>query len=192
MCWLTVEQQFIPALAIASAVSGKFKTEFGIDKKYYMSKFWLIVLVSVFSAFICIAFLLIILGMGFNKADEVVKLQNQKSGETIFLLKTAWGNDERMAIGLDNKLKGGFGNVYPEKFNVNISFPFFYKLSNDTLFIYSDRFQKPQVDKFRTHIKLIEMAPSEFVSYCKYEKYKKIGLKVFPESELYVIENFGK
>jgi hypothetical protein len=157
-----------------------------------MSKFWLIVLVSVFSAFICIALLLIILGLGFNKADEVVQLQNQKNGETIFLLKTAWGNDERMAIGLDDNLKGGFGNVYPEKYNANISFPFFYKLNNDTLFVYSDRFQKPQVEKFETHIKLIEMAPAEFVSYCKYDKYKKLGLKVFPESELYIIENFRK
>jgi hypothetical protein len=173
-------------------VSGKFKIEFGTDKKYYMSKFWLIVLVSVFSAFICIALLLIILGMGFNKADEVVKLQNQKNGETLFLLKTAWGNDERMAIGLDNKLKEGFGNFYPEKFNTNSSFPFFYKLNNDTLFVYSASFQKPQFDNFKTHIQLIEMAPAEFVSYCKFDKYKKLGLKVFPESELYIIENFGK
>ena len=184
--------QSSPALVILSAVSGKFKTEFGTDKKHYMNKFWLIVLVSVFSAFICIALLLIILGMGFNKADEVVKLQNQKNGETIFLLKTAWGNDERMAIGLDDKLKGGFGNVYPEKFNTKSSFPFFYKLNNDTLFVYSASFQKPQVDNFKTHIKLIEMAPAEFVSYCKFDKYKKLGLKVFPESELYITENFGK
>ena len=192
MCWLEKAEQFKPALALASTVSGKFKTEFGTDKKYYMSKFWLIVLVSIFSVFIFIALLLIVLGMGFNKADEVVKLQNQNNGENIFLLKTAWGNDERMAIGLDDKLKEGFGNEYPEKFNVNISFPFFYKLSNDTLFIYSDRFQKPKVDKFRTHIKLIEMSPADFVSYCKYDKYKKIGLQVFPESDLYVIENYGK
>ena len=142
-----------------------------------MSKFWLIVLISVFSAFILIALILIILGMGFNKADEVVKLQNQKNGETIFLLKTAWGNDERMAIGLDDKVKEGFGNVYPEKFNSNSSFPFFYKLNNDTLFVYSDSFQKPQVDNFKTHIKLIKMAPVEFVSYCEYDKYKKTWIK---------------
>jgi hypothetical protein len=68
-----------------------------------MSKFWWIALISVFAVFF-VTLLLVFLGIGFSKADEVLKLQNNKNGKSIFLLKTAWGNDERMAIGLDDEL----------------------------------------------------------------------------------------
>ncbi len=154
-----------------------------------MSKFWLIVLVS---AFIFIASLLIILGIGFNKADEVVKLKNQKNGESIFLLKTAWGNDQRMAIGLDDKLKEGFGNVYPEKYNTDYATAFFYKFSNDTLIVINGGFKEPKLNIFKTPIKLVEMEGYYFRQLCINKKYKELGFKVFPESQEYLIENYGK
>jgi len=154
-----------------------------------MSKFLLFVLVSVF---ICVALLLIILGMGFNKADEVVKLQNQKNGESIFLLKTSWGNDGRMAIGLDDKLKEGFGNVYPEKYNTDYTTAFFYKFLNDTLIVFNGGFKEPKLNKFKTPIKLLEMEGYYFRQLCVNKKYKELGFKVFPESQEYLIENYAK
>ncbi len=145
-----------------------------------MSKFRLIVL------------FLITLGLGCNKADEFVKLQNQKNGENIFLLKTSWGSDDRMAIGLDNELKGGFGYVYPEKYNVDYATAFFYKFSNDTLVIVNGGFKEPKINKFKTPIKLIEMEGCYFRQLCVNKKYKELGFKVFPESQEYLIENYEK
>jgi hypothetical protein len=136
----------------------------------------------------CILFFII----AFCDRKETVKIVNKKNGEKIYLIKTTWGNDERMAIGLDKKLKGGVGYLYPEKFNVNYSTRFFYKLSNDTLFIYNGGFEKPINNKFKTPIKLIELETNDFESLCKDNKYKELGLKVFPESHPRIVDSILK
>jgi hypothetical protein len=133
----------------------------------------------------------VFLTIAFGDKKEAVRLVNYRNGEKIFLLKTTWGNDERMAIGLDKKLKGGFGNIYPEKYNADHASLFFYKLSEDTLFVYNGRFEKPEINKFRTHIKLIELEGYDFNLLCKNNKYKELGLKVFPESEMTLIDSIG-
>lgn len=57
---------------------------------------------------------------GFQQSRRSCQTPKLENGKNIFLLKTAWGNDERIAIGLDDKLKGGFGNVILENLTQTI------------------------------------------------------------------------
>jgi len=125
---------------------------------------------------------------------EVVELYNERNGETIYLIKIAWGlDDDRMAIGLDKELKAGTKYEHPEKYNSCCgATPFFYKFSNDTLIVINGGFEKPKENNFITPVKIVEMEGYYFRELCKNDKYKELGYKVFPESQIYIIQNSGK
>jgi hypothetical protein len=131
----------------------------------------------------CAVFLI----LAFGARKETVKIKNHKNDENIFLIHTSWSNHDRMAIGLDRKLRGGFGFLYPEKYNSDSADPILYKLSNDTLYNCSQykTFNPPVVNHFRTKIILIEHADSLIENSI----YKKMGFKVFPGSVSHPFEN---
>ncbi len=124
---------------------------------------------------------------------ELIQILDPKNNEKIYLIKTSWGfGDARMAIGLDKKLKGGFGYHYPEKYESRSSgdSPILYKLTNDTLYIYDGDFIKPTIDNFKTKIKLIELTPITRSDI--YRDYEKLELNIFPDNQKYIIKNLAK
>jgi hypothetical protein len=124
----------------------------------------------------------------FGDKKEITKL-NLSNNENIYLILTSWGNDERMAIGLDDDLEGGYINEYPEKYNSDNGSPFFYKASNDSLYIYGN-FSKPKINKFKTHIIFKEMDNVDYLEFNK--KYIRLGFRIFPASKKYIIDNASK
>jgi hypothetical protein len=120
-----------------------------------------------------------------RQADEIEIITNENNGENIYLLCSYWGNDERMAIGLNKELRKGFLYSYPEKYNLDWASPFFYKLENDTLFIYGLKFIKPEITKFKTIFKQIELTKQDYDSLCNNKIYLKLGLNIFPKSLSY-------
>ena len=128
-----------------------------------------------------------------NTDKKVIEIENIKNGEKIYLLKTSWGiNDSRMAISLNKKLKAGFKHNYPNKY-VSVGFgdsPIMYKMEIDTLHIYGGTFERPQNNNFTTIIKLHELSVPTRKQYC--QNYNELGLTIFPKSQSYIIENFGK
>ncbi len=61
---------------------------------------------------------------------------------------------------------------------------FFYKMDNDTLYIYGADFEKPKIDKFKTKVKLISLENYEFTKLGENKKYEILGVKVFPPKEI--------
>ncbi|TDN97733.1 hypothetical protein [Sunxiuqinia elliptica] len=155
-----------------------------------LGKFLLVLLIL---GLIGCGLVLTVLSLAFSDKKEIIELYNSTADEKIYLLKTSWGlNDSRMAIGLNNSLKGGFKHKYPDKYvsTGTGDYPILYKLDNDTLHIYGGTFKKPTIDKFMTNIKLHELNVSTRIHYS--QNYKTMGLKIFPEFQTYLIENFGK
>jgi hypothetical protein len=140
---------------------------------------------SIIASFFILCIVVFIMTFGDRK--EIVRIKNPKNGEKIYLIHTSWSNHDRLAIGLDKKLRGGVGFLYPEKYNSVYGDPFLYKLSDDTLYIccHPCMFVPPKINKFRTKVKLIEQEDS----LLRDSKYKGIGFKIFPESLMQVFEN---
>mgnify|MGYP000937134638 CR=1 FL=1 len=152
-------------------------------------KIWLIIISILVILIILIGTLL----LSKFESKEITKIINPNLKEKIFLIHTAWGSHDKIAIGLNRELRGGDGFIYPEKFNSDCADPFFYKLSEDTLFIISfpGRFNQPEINQFRTYVNIIDNFTS-YDSLCINSNYKTLGYKVFPESMTYVIENRSK
>jgi len=128
-----------------------------------------------------IGILIILIGtLFFSKFEskEITKIINPNFKEKIFLIHTAWGSHDRMAIGLTRELRGGVGYNYPEKFNSYCADPFFYKLSEDTLFIFSlpGRFDKPEINRFQTYVYIIDNFTS-YDSLCMNSNYKTLLMR---------------
>ncbi|MBK3517332.1 hypothetical protein [Carboxylicivirga marina] len=133
---------------------------------------------------------LAVLSLAFSDKKEIVELYNKTANEKIYLIETSWGmDDSRMAIGLDKELKGGFGNLYPDKYQYNgMWFQYIlYKFQSDTLHIYGNDFISPEQNHFRTPIILHDLTDSEKRRI--EHNYKERGISIFPESKAYIIEN---
>lgn len=122
--------------------------------------------------------LMVISSCKFDRIEKV-KIVNPISKENIFLKYYAWGlSDELNVISLNNR------SEWPDssKDYVTNRGAFFYKLKNDTLFLYGvwDSSKLNGQKYFKTKINFIELQNYDFIELCK--NYKKRGMHIFPPS----------
>lgn len=131
-----------------------------------------------FFILICIGFLSCI-----DNEKEIFEIQNYITNEKIYFIRYEWGNDEATLITLNKDEENSYYNINKTSFVSNGFSPFYYKMSNDSLYIYGSGFKEPELNKFITKIKFINIDNAEYITISENQKYKKMGLSIFPEKE---------
>lgn len=152
-----------------------------------MTKALKIILIIIFTGIVGIAVLIFKVIPSIFEKKDVVKLYNKSKDEEIYLMRLSWGiDDTKMTIGLDENLNSCWSNSEPDKYETNSSNDtwFFYKLTDDTLFVYGPVFSKPKFYKFKTFVKIIELHNGDFITMGENKKYKTFGLDIFPPIEI--------
>lgn len=121
-----------------------------------------------------------------NGKKDCIELTNDSNGEKIYLIKTSWGfGDSKMAIGLNKRLRSGFNNTPKDKYTEDVGTEFiFYKFEGGKLLVYNDNFRAPKQNRFRTKILFVGLSNPDFYNLSENKNYLKIGLSVFPKSEI--------
>jgi hypothetical protein len=111
---------------------------------------------KVFYLALLILVIIIVIIILFNdrlEKKEVAFINNQEKKEKIYFVKLSWGNDERIIISKNKKAK--VSEKTSDKYVLNNGCCILYKLDKDTLYLYGNNIITPQIQNFRTPVKVI-------------------------------------
>jgi len=119
--------------------------------------------------------------------SDLIRLKNEKYGETIYLRYNATTESSLISLNHFSDIDSSYDIV------VSKTGVFFYKFDNDSLILYDYSLKMPPAEnirkKYKTKIAYREMVNgnADFVDFAKI--YKSKGFKFFPPSLEYMVQN---
>lgn len=115
----------------------------------------------------------------FGTKSETVKIRNEKLNEIIYLKQYSRGLNFELNV-ISTKRWYTKPDISKEIVGMD-GYPFFYKLSNDTLHIYGSSWENIEHNILKTPIVYHELSNDDYLNLSRDMKYKKLGMNYFPQ-----------
>lgn len=123
----------------------------------------------------------------FGTKSELVKIKNENLNETIYLKQYVRGLNYELNV-ISTKRLFSEPDINKEVVGMD-GYPYFYKFSLDTLYIYGSSWENIDDNIFKTHIVFKELSNDDYLLLSRDHKYKELGFKYFPPSQEKFVDN---